>query len=134
MNNSLLPNLLYAVGTLFQVMVLLGGIVYGLSHIGRYRKAAYLLIGGLSLILFSRIAAWVGILLISNLFSPSAEIFGIFNLAMSALNGFGLLLIILSVFADRGVRDLATEPDNHVFSPASHTVDSSNPYSTPQSE
>ncbi|MEZ6120911.1 MAG: hypothetical protein R3C28_30680 [Pirellulaceae bacterium] len=46
MNNSLFPNLMYAAGTLFQVMVLLGGIVYGLSHMGRYRKAAYLLIGG----------------------------------------------------------------------------------------
>ena len=134
MNNSLLPNLLYAVGTLFQVMVLLGGIVYGLSHIGRYRKAAYLLIGGLSLILFSRIAAWVGILLISNLFSPSAEIFGIFNLAMSALNGFGLLLIIMAVFADRTMRGLTTEPDNRRVTNASHAVDSSNPYSTPQSE
>ena len=132
-----LTALLYAVPIAIQILVLLGGIIFGATKMTAFPRPAKWLVLGLVFILASHSLGWIGRLILVRQIGAEEFVFynGLISLVLVALNAVGMITIMGAVFVARDIKPWSQKRDHSDNLDAQFTPTTDpNPYTTPKSE
>lgn len=128
-------NLLYAVPTIIQIVVIFGCFVFAIFRIRQFPKPATWLAAGLVVILCNRVGGWIGTILLARTTTPQNFVFynSMLSMLLILIGTTGLAMMVYAVFAERTTTRtnvLHTNDDRTSKTNVTPSKDS-NPYSTP---